>query len=491
MLTSKTTLRLLVAIIGGCSVNLAAPVASWAGCGGSSPNWTSTADIESVQACVNAAKVGDTITVTGNATWSSTLTVTRGVNLVGSGNPTITGRRILVYWRPDSAARSAHDTLTIRGFTFDGTDVSFEEVGYSGLLRVSNAPGGWVRLVVRSNTFKNMQDSGRAIYMVGQIYGVASSNVFDRIPIALGVYGNDEHSWSTETQAFGVAENFYFEDNTLQFASAMTGGHFGYITSGSGGRLVVRYNTWNFANIAAAAQTWDVHGLQSMQSDGGDYNCGYGPPHPPCNPLLKVCQQHSTMVAEYYGNKVYNWSSAQEWIRLRGGWLLMFNNYYSAARGATYIDYHATACDSCQSSGNSIQRISNTYTWNNFDRSNRVPLTKGWDSCGDHSIGSPYTILFNRDVFTDGNATTFDGAAGVGCGPLEGRPGTCSPGVAYWATSQSCSDISGMVGARPDEAIAGTLYKCTAPNTWTPYYTPYQYPHPFSGPAPPRNVAIK
>jgi hypothetical protein len=25
---------------------------------------------------------------------------------------------------------------------------------------------------------------------------------------------------------------------------------------------------------------------------------------------------------------------------------------------------------------------------------------------------------------------------------------------------------------------SGVLYKCTAPNTWTLYYTPYTYPHP-------------
>jgi len=37
-----------------------------------------------------------------------------------------------------------------------------------------------------------------------------------------------------------------------------------------------------------------------------------------------------------------------------------------------------------------------------------------------------------------------------------------------------------MVGKNPTTPISGTLYKCTATNTWTAYYTPYAYPHPLT-----------
>jgi len=40
-----------------------------------------------------------------------------------------------------------------------------------------------------------------------------------------------------------------------------------------------------------------------------------------------------------------------------------------------------------------------------------------------------------------------------------------------------------MVGADPSTPINGTLYKCTATNTWTAYYAPYAYPHPLQGEA--------
>jgi hypothetical protein len=75
--------------------------------------------------------------------------------------------------------------------------------------------------------------------------------------------------------------------------------------------------------------------------------------------------------------------------------------------------------------------------------------------------------------------TPFDGvtgasAIGMGFGTLANRPVHCTTstesalgagaaGVGYFATD---------VGAQ------GTLYTCSATNTWTVYYTPYTYPHP-------------
>lgn len=89
-------------------------------------------------------------------------------------------------------------------------------------------------------------------------------------------------------------------------------------------------------------------------------------------------------------------------------------------------------------------------------------------------------ILKDRDYYEPPTGA-FDGTTGTGCGTLANRPGTCTAGVGYWATDQSCSDLTGMVGATPSTPISGTLYKCTATNTWTAYYTPYTYPHPLRG----------
>lgn len=62
---------------------------------------------------------------------------------------------------------------------------------------------------------------------------------------------------------------------------------------------------------------------------------------------------------------------------------------------------------------------------------------------------------------------------GVGAGAFADRPISCTAGVAYWATNQGSWNTSGSGGQ-------GVLYKCTATNTWTLFYTPYTYPHPLA-----------
>jgi len=74
------------------------------------------------------------------------------------------------------------------------------------------------------------------------------------------------------------------------------------------------------------------------------------------------------------------------------------------------------------------------------------------------------------DVFSDDKTTP-----GVGCGTS--LPKTCTVGQGHWVTTQSCSNLTGMVGANPSTPISGTLYKCTAKDTWAKHYTPYTYPH--------------
>jgi len=432
------------------------PLFSWAACTGSSPNWISTADYSSVKSCVSQAAPGDVITVSGNATWTSTLEVTRGVQLIGSGNPTITGGLTLIYWIPNAAAQTVHDTLTISGFTFDANNSS---LGGAGIIRVyNNSTYGHVNLIVTNNTIRNASRSARGLYLGGAVWGVASSNIFDRIPILFGIYGNDFNSWNNLTQAYGVAENFYVEDNTIQFSSSFPSGYSGWTESGQGGRVVVRYNTWDYTNADAPGEFWDIHGLQTPLIA-----------NPP-----ESCQNYSTMVSEYYGNKIINQVGAYRWMAHRGGWMLMFNNTL-AGNTSPYNGITQYYCNSCQQMGSFNQKADNTYAWRNLANGTEKPLTVYSPGAAPYGCASD-PIIENADFFNY-NAI-FNGSTGVGCGPLAARPSTCTTGVAYWATNQSCSDLSGMVGKNPIMPISGTLYKCTATNTWTAYYTPYQYPHP-------------
>lgn len=99
--------------------------------------------------------------------------------------------------------------------------------------------------------------------------------------------------------------------------------------------------------------------------------------------------------------------------------------------------------------------------------------------------GAGAWIVANRDYFNE--ASTFDGTAGVGCGTE--LPATCvyddtyGVGVGFYVAGdgETCGTIDDYVGTSHTKSFSGKLYRCTADDTWTEYYTPYTYPHPLRG----------
>lgn len=485
-------------------------------------NWSSCtaadAEYETISTCVTNAARNATITIPeDSANWNdTTMTITKGIWLKGAGvgKTVITNARGMLIFNADETSVNDDSTVfKVTGIEFIGTSGEFHIVtGTDGNLykAISNhtqteavtkpitgsgwtsywaaAPAGepanhvWTvgatyelsvtpiniynsyaepfeKIIIGDCKFTNW---GNGIFSDGHTYGVIYGNIFADVHAVVRNMGNDYTSWSTQTQEYGTGNNLYFEDNYIYFLPDFREGNYqGWIETGQGGRIAVRYNTWDYTNVDGASiwvEVWDVHGLQNPTDNEA--------------PFEGTCTGYSSMVTEYYGNSTSG-VGIDRWMYHRGGWLLMF---YNAGDGTSWhpnpnstTQYY---CDTCANQGSYKQKSTNMYAWRNLlsGTEKKVNIVSSSPGC------ETDPIVENTDLFNY-NAS-FDGTSGMGCGALAARPATCTAGVGYWATAQSCSDLTGLVGRSPSTPISGKLYKCTATDTWTDYYTPYQYPHP-------------
>ncbi|NLW50240.1 MAG: hypothetical protein GXY85_05270 [Candidatus Brocadiaceae bacterium] len=464
-----------------------------------------------VKAAIDAAGPGDTVVVpAGTATWDACLSITKGVVLRGAGvgETVITGNvddrlgGVIRYW---PAAPDLNEPFRITGFTLDGG-------GKSNVVYLANRTAHAIDKVrIDHNKLVNPGGPGRVVYVSGTVHGVIDNNVIDGGTSA-GVYGANETSWANLPLEFGTAASLYFEDNVI------TGPTFG-VSSGQGGRYVMRYNAFS----GATSNRWPVFGMPGNQ------------------PKL-----FGTMQAEVYGNRVDMGTFGGLFVSQGGGQALVFGNkVISGPLTCAITEEHDDAIDGATY----VQHVTNSYYWQNMrsgtellpaqhrvygsgtatgggedfleDSRERLPVSDDgrygviidagtgagqarqvvssaktrltvapkWDTVPDSTsqyrvVRDPRNqVVENREFFNQNDA--FDGTAGIGCGPLSERPATGAPGVAYWATDQDCTTVSDAnVGAHPTVPIQGTLYKCTEPDTWTEFYTPHAYPHPLRGSGP-------
>jgi hypothetical protein len=145
----------------------------------------------------------------------------------------------------------------------------------------------------------------------------------------------------------------------------------------------------------------------------------------------------------------------------RGGKALVYNNkvYANSASWAHVREEYNDADNPPASSpiSGQPQHVSDSYWWNNLVNNTTlilVGIAQTYNYGGDEGL----VPRENREFWQQ--KVPFDGTVGMGVGPRSARPATCTKGVGYWATDER------------------RLYRATATNTWTLYYTPYTYPHP-------------
>jgi hypothetical protein len=442
----------------------------WATCSGSGASWscTSGSTQSQVQTAVTSTSVGGTVALaSGSYTWATPVSLTRGIIVsgAGAGVSTITssGGSILFSVAPTSTAITNEENIRITGFTIDGAASSVIMIQLAGASGVSGTKP-YRSVIIDHNTFQNHNPSsstqvGAVIQSDangnGQIRGVIHHNTFDRCNIILRIFSNNDTSEWANTAfndfAYGNSDNLFFEDNTIQYSSSYSGDNPGWVEIGQGGRIVMRYNTWNLTNATTPQEVWDVHGFQNWN---GSVNSG----------------QTSTMIIEAYGNALSSMGTYR-WINHRGSWGLFFDNVLSGS-GANSIEYNQyQGCgngDINPDPTNYTPYVNNTYAFNNTQGGTNHTMAVG-------AAGDACSLAANTNYWNyNSGCTTSTCATGVGTGT--GTPsGTCTTGVGFWkATTATATTTSSIIQA-------GTLYKCTSTNTWTAYYTPYTYPHPLQG----------
>lgn len=448
------------------SIILLFPSLVWAACSGSSPTWTCDANSTSAQmnSCIASASVGDTINVgAGTGTWSSTVTIDKGIYLIGAGK---TNTTITVNGNPGikyaPAVGAADNPFRLSGFRFNknAADANQPTVqfGNSENYPTSSGNNKLTKNRIDNNHFYTSGITSPHIWLYVGTYGVIDNNTFDSNDYAFRStegsewYGtNHGPGWVYWGWTPGTSDAVYIENNTFNFAASADDC---LISSQGSHRWVVRYNT---VNVNSTSYSFiDAHG-----------NGGTG------------AEYSSVQISNLYGNKFVAGDHSAQIHGQRGGQSFVFYNDWQTTGDTPVFKVQEEYADSDGPgpATNTItgqpQHVYNSFYFNNRLNTNGALL----DIDITDTVGS--IPARNTDVYSH-NDWVSNGSAGVGCGTT--LPGTCTSGKSgFWKTNQSCTNLTDYVGASPTTPISGTLYKCTATNTWTEYYTPYTYPHPLRG----------
>jgi hypothetical protein len=418
---------------------------------------------EAVANAIASAAPGDRIVLpSGSATWDGPMVITKSIALMGAGIDltTITAnftnaQEAMISFRPDSAARTADLPFRVSGFTFNA---DFKANGIQ-IYNESGTPITKVRIDHNRVLNAGGESAGRAVYIRGSVYGVADNNTIEGYRHGMDGEGINFAQWDNLPIEVGTAKNFYFEDNLL-----LSTGPDVFHAGGHGGRYVARYNQYKNLSSGNIFPVFDMHGNQ--------------PPDLP-----------GEMVVEIYGNDIDLGTKGGRIIDQRGGTLMaFFNRIKWGSDGATIVIREEFLDSNYPPGNNYVMHVTGSYYWNN--RANETPISDiGVIS---NQYEDTYDLAQNVDFWFDNplyNGTT---QRGIFVGTQ--LPATCTVGDGAWITTQSLTNLDGMVGRNPTNRLTGTFYKCTAPNVWTKFYTPYVYPHPLRGnlnaPAPPTNLRI-
>jgi hypothetical protein len=430
-----------------------------------------SASYTDVSAAIARANQGDTILVpAGSATWSQRLEITKPITLIGAGigSTVITSayrpsdldrykmnrENYLITYYPTDPSTTVGAPCRISGFTLNGGASSFGIILYNPTIYTQK----YVRVDhVRVYNLWGRSSSdpygGRPFQIWGEFFGVMDNCVIGEMTGTYITVDGVDAMWSTPgvTYDYGSANMFFFEDNTFYGDNGPNA--YMVISSEMAARFCIRHNVFDGTEMTDGCYPlFDAHGNQPNA-------------------------HNATMGVEIYENTIKN-NYGVTFFDQRGGKALVYNNNVIMAAGSVWAKVREEYNDGAEypektykpptNTAGQPQHPSDSYYWGNEknDVASFVPYVSGmvdYSNTGDPYYYEPLAYKgivpqMNREFWNEQDA--FNGTTGIGIGLLSNRPATCTKGVAYWATDTK------------------KLYKCTATNTWTAYYTPFIYPHP-------------